>query len=567
MKQKEKKVFRISISIQISIFLVVVAFVPVAIMMALKTYESQLLTMLENSNVQQGRLVAAALEGFATLQSGELSKKDATLLLENMEGHFDSRIRVLDKNGKLLADSATLEPTLQENSALDGKKSISQESFSYSKESTGGKNTEEANLSSDQSFLYKIFSFPIRAYRKFFRPPVSDLYDTADYYSQKDIYDGEEIQAALQGNYGATTRVSSGNQVSVTLYSALPIFSEKKDVVGIVLVNRSTYRILQNLYDLRLDLAKIFLRSLIVVALIALFLTLRISLPLKKLSKQTCDCADKKGRILFTSFIGKKRKDEIGELSRSFSSLIERLNKRINFSQAFAADISHEFKNPLTAIRSSAELLGTSELSNIDRKELSLAIVEEVEQLQNLITEVKNISRIDSGQDLMEEETKELPVNLYISNLVSHLQKKHENVEIKTSLYNQEIMLAIPENYLYRICDNLINNAVSFGKKILVSTKIISFTEQKNNVKKLAIVVEDDGPGIRDEAKEKIFHRFYSERPSFQNDSVQDKGHMGLGLSIVKAIVDSLEGEISVAQSASLGGASFSVIIPIENNK
>lgn len=564
MKQKEKKVFRISISIQISIFLVVVAFVPVAIMMALKTYESQLLTMLENSNVQQGRLVAAALEGFATLQSGELSKKDATLLLENMEGHFDSRIRVLDATGRLLADSATVQENIVTNQTT---LSEVQDTFFSAELSSDKKTLEETTTSAEQSLLYRFFSFPIRVYRKLFRPPVSDLYDTADYYSQKDIYDGEEIQAALQGNYGATTRISSGNQVSVTLYSALPIFSEKKDVVGIVLVNRSTYRILQNLYDLRLDLAKIFLRSLIVVALIALFLTLRISLPLKKLSKQTCDCADKKGRILFTSFIGKKRKDEIGELSRSFSSLIERLNKRINFSQAFAADISHEFKNPLTAIRSSAELLGTSELSNIDRKELSLAIVEEVEQLQNLITEVKNISRIDSGQDLMEEETKELPVNLYISNLVSHLQKKHENVEIKTSLYNQEIMLAIPENYLYRICDNLINNAVSFGKKILVSTKIISFTEQKNNVKKLAIVVEDDGPGIRDEAKEKIFHRFYSERPSFQNDSVQDKGHMGLGLSIVKAIVDSLEAEIIVDKSLNLDGASFSVIIPIENNK
>ena len=538
------KKLRIPISIQISIFLILVAFIPVAVMMALNTYEKQLLSMLENSNVQQGRLVSAALESYSISQGNEITQEAATLLLKNMDGNFDSRIRILDNKGRLLADSATLDKNQNETPVP--------------------KKSADFSFSAEQSVIYKIFSFPIRLYRKYFRPPVSNLYDTADYYSKKTIYDGEEILEALQKRYGAITRISSGNQVSVTLYSALPVFSENQEVCGVVLVNRSTYRILQNLYELRLDLAKIFLKSLIVVALIALFLFLRVSIPLKKLSRETVECADKKGRILFTSFTGKNRNDEIGELSRSFSSLIEKLNKKINFSQAFSSDISHEFKNPLTAIRSSAELLESPEISSLDRKELSKAIVEEVEQLQNLLTGVRNISRIDAGQDL--EESKELPVNLYISNIAEHFQKKYSKKTIHTNLFQKEIFLSIPENYLYRICDNLIGNAVSFGNKILVSTNFIQAQNQKASAI-FVLTVEDNGPGIRKDSAEKIFERFYSERTENKNTSAQDKTHTGLGLSIVKAIVDSLEGEITVAESDFLGGAKFKISLPMNLNK
>ena len=538
------KKLRIPISIQISIFLILVAFIPVAVMMALNTYEKQLLSMLENSNVQQGRLVSAALESYSISQGNEITQEAATLLLKNMDGNFDSRIRILDSKGRLLADSATLDKNQNETPVP--------------------KKSADFSFSAEQSVIYKIFSFPIRLYRKYFRPPVSNLYDTADYYSKKTIYDGEEILEALQKRYGAITRISSGNQVSVTLYSALPVFSENQEVCGVVLVNRSTYRILQNLYELRLDLAKIFLKSLIVVALIALFLFLRVSIPLKKLSRETVECADKKGRILFTSFTGKNRNDEIGELSRSFSSLIEKLNKKINFSQAFSSDISHEFKNPLTAIRSSAELLESPEISSLDRKELSKAIVEEVEQLQNLLTGVRNISRIDAGQDL--EESKELPVNLYISNIAEHFQKKYSKKTIHTNLFQKEIFLSIPENYLYRICDNLIGNAVSFGNKILVSTNFIQAQNQKASAI-FVLTVEDNGPGIRKDSAEKIFERFYSERTENKNTSAQDKTHTGLGLSIVKAIVDSLEGEITVAESDFLGGVKFKISLPMNLNK
>lgn len=530
--------FSISISIQISIFLIIVAFIPVAIMMALKTYEKQQLNMMENSNVQQGRIIASSL---LTNDGETINEQFAHDLIKNMRGEFDSRIRILDSKGNLLVDSSRIYSGIEEE---DSKQIVSREDAGSV---SNQKKKQKGNF--NQTAVYRILSFPIRLYRKWFRPPRAP-YGNADFYRNKTVYDGDEIIAALNGKYGATTRFSTGGQVSVTLYSAIPVKNDDT-VVGVVLVSRSTYKILQNLYELRVDLGKIFLRSLLVVILIALFLGFRIVYPLKKLSKQTSECADKKGRILFTDFTGKKRQDEIGEVSRSFSSLIERLNKKIKFSQAYSSDISHEFKNPLTAIRTSAELLGDKSLSEQERNELSIAIVDEVTHLQDLITGVRNISKIDSGA--MEEENQVLPVNIYTKNLISRLQKHHENVDVEFFCETEELELLIPQDYFDRVAENLIDNAMSFGNKVFVQTAIT----KKENKEYFELSVEDNGKGVSSEQMEKIFNRFYSERPDSKNTN-----HTGLGLSIVKAIADNLEGEILVSTSKKLGGAKFLFIIP-----
>lgn len=518
--------FRISISFQVSIFLIIVAFIPVVVMMALNTYEKQQLAMVENSNVQQGRLMAAALSDIS------LDAERAADILKKMNNQFDSRIRILDSQRRLICDSSTMEektPYVIETSSRSIKKEV------------------EAN----RSFLYRVFSYPIRLYRRWFRPPATNYYGHADFYIGNDVFDGQEIYEALEGKYGAKTRISSGTQVSVNLYSALPIFSsnESGEVIGVVLVSRSTYKILQNLYELRLELAKIFFRSLIVVIIIAVFLSIRISFPLKKLSKQTVDCADKKGKILFTDFSGKKRRDEIGDLSRSFTALIERLNKRIKFSQAFSSDISHEFKNPLAAIRTSAEVLTDESLDIKDRNELTEAIIDEVDHLQTLLNGVRNISKIDAGDAFYENNLTPLPVNTYINSIIKKMENKYQNVSFVLDSVSDDVKFLIPEDYLYRISENLIDNAASFGTKVKITVK----RENTKNNEKLILTVQDNGKGVSEEAKTKIFDRFYSER------NTDSDNHTGLGLSIVKSIVDTLEGELTVTTSEELGGALFKI--------
>ena len=226
-KLKFKFRLRFPINIQISIFLVLVAFIPVAAMMMLKTYESQMLTMMENSNVQQARIVAASLA---------LNPDSGKELLKNMNGRFDSRIRILSKEGKLLADSSTLEKDT--DTTEDQQESDFSDRTQYaSAAAASSKSEKSAKRPANTTFIYRLFSIPVRVYRKM-RPPAAS-FTSADFYSGKIIYDGEEVKAAQEGRYGAKTRISGGGQVSVTLYSAMPVIQDDQ-VVGIVLVSRST---------------------------------------------------------------------------------------------------------------------------------------------------------------------------------------------------------------------------------------------------------------------------------------------------------------------------------------
>lgn len=541
----KKKLF-LSISIQISIFLVIVAFMPVAIMMALNTYEKQQLSMMENSNVQQGRLVSSAISAKNRTSVDVDFSND---LLNNMKNRFDSRIRILDRDGTLLLDSAKLsnddvQESLGESIDKSSANSDSDGALYNSLSDISDVDSDEY-IEEKEPFLYRFYSYPIRVYRKYFLPPKAVAYDSADFYSDKTVFDGDEVLAAMDGNYGAKTRISSGGQVSVTLYSAIPIRGND-EVIGVVLVNRSTYRILQNLYELRLDLGRIMLVSVIAVILVAIFLALRISRPLRKLAKQTSECADKKGTIRYTNFTGNKRIDEIGDLSRSFTSLIERLNRRIKFSQAFSSDISHEFKNPLTAIRTLGELLGNGELSEFERDELSKAIIDEVTHLQELLNGIRNISKIDAG---VYEEGETVELVSFTENIINRIQKNYEDCNIELVHNQKEIFVHIPQELPEIVIANLVDNAASFGNQVKVSLDILN---QKDKKRKLTVIVEDNGPGISLQQQEKIFNRFYSERKENQEGN-----HTGLGLSIVKAVTDSLEGEIRIEKSENLGGAKF----------
>lgn len=553
------KKLRLPISIQISIFLIIAVFVPVAAMMMLKTYEIQLLKMTENSNVQQARILAASLSASFNEENeftgaensiaieeknnanSSINSSLAKEILINMEGNFDCRIRILDPQGRLLADSSNLEK--------------SQEEYVAETESRSSESVSSSEKSNKEPFVYKIFSIPVRIYRKFKAP--SAVYSNADFYSKKTVYDGEEIKAAMEGHYGAKTRISSGGQISVTLYSAVPVLKNEK-VTGIVLVSRSTWRILQNIYELRTDLGKIFLWSLLVVILTAVFLSFRISLPLKKLAKETSECADKKGHIdseKIKQFTGIKRNDEIGDLSRSFKTLINKLDSKIRYTQAFSSDVNHEFKNPLAAIRSSAELL-KDELSEKERINFSTAITDEITHLEQLLTEVRNISKIEGTNT--EEQSEEIPLFDFAANIISRIKKNYQNVQIE--LLDQENnppnkpTAKINPDYLEIILTNLIDNAASFAKHIQV---LIKNQKLNDNKQELLLIVADNGKGIEESEYEKIFDRFYSNRPD------SNSGHTGLGLSIVKAIVDATEGEIKVQKSSKLGGAEFTVNIPL----
>ena len=544
---------RFPINIQISIFLVLVAFIPVAAMMMLKTYESQMLTMIENSNVQQARILCASLALSAPdTEKNLINSETATQLLQNMNGKFDSRIRILSRDGELLADSSTLE----KDDATGSQQKIDFSSRTQYASAQSEKSKKTSKTAANDTFIYRLFSIPVRVYRKL-RPPAAS-FTSADFYSGKIIYDGEEVKAAQQGRYGAKTRISGGGQVSVTLYSAMPVMQDDQ-VIGIVLVSRSTWRILQNLYELRIDLAKVFLWSLLFILVVAVFLTFRISYPLKKLARQTSECADKKGRIdaaVVEKFTGLKRRDEIGDLSRSFKTLIQKLDSKIKYTQAFASDVNHEFKNPLTAIRSSTEVL--KESTDIAEKEnFTQAIIDEVSHLEHLLTGVRGISKIE-GAEVQKEK---IPLQAFTKNIADSVLKNNPDTNIEIQTKNLPETIELEPDYYERILSNLIENAAGFAKHIRVVLEKISSGKGQFS---LVIKVSDDGPGISGDDISKVFDRFYSNRANSLPDAKARIAHTGLGLSIVKAICNEMEGEVMVGRDKELGGALFEIKIPLQ---
>ena len=227
------------------------------------------------------------------------------------------------------------------------------------------------------------------------------------------------------------------------------------------------------------------------------------------------------------------RPDEIGRLSIAMRGMVAALYDRIDANEQFAADVSHEIKNPLASLRSAVGSLRM--VKKEDHREKLLDVIEhDVRRLDRLVSDISNASRLDS--ELVKEEEEEFNLVKTLTNLCEFLgqQAKEKGVEFITDFPSEPIPVHGLEGRLAQVFVNLITNAVSFcddGDAVRV------WARRREN--RVLIVVEDTGPGIPDQALTKVFKRFYSDRPAthFGNNS-------GLGLSISKQIVEAHGGVI-----------------------
>lgn len=227
------------------------------------------------------------------------------------------------------------------------------------------------------------------------------------------------------------------------------------------------------------------------------------------------------------------RPDEIGRLSVALRGMVAALYDRIDANEQFAADVAHEIKNPLASLRSA---VGTLRLAKRDdqREKLLDVIDHDVRRLDRLVSDISNASRLDS--ELVKEEEEEFNLTRTLTNLSDHLgQQAHEKgVELITDFPPDPIVIRGLEARLAQVFVNLITNAVSFCEE---GDAVRVWLRRRDN--RVLVVVEDTGPGIPEQALEKVFKRFYSDRPPthFGNNS-------GLGLSISKQIVEAHGGVI-----------------------
>lgn len=227
------------------------------------------------------------------------------------------------------------------------------------------------------------------------------------------------------------------------------------------------------------------------------------------------------------------RPDEIGRLSSALRGMVSALYERIEGNEQFAADVSHEIKNPLASLQSA---VGTMRIAKKpEQREKMLEVIEhDIRRLDRLVTDIAKASRLDS--ELVKEAQEPLDLVKMLSNLNEYLGKQAEEkgVDFIEDLPKEPIIILGLEARLAQVFVNLISNATSFCES---GDAIRVWARRREN--RVLIVVEDTGPGIPENALGKVFQRFYSERPAsdFGNNS-------GLGLAISKQIIEAHDGVI-----------------------
>lgn len=227
------------------------------------------------------------------------------------------------------------------------------------------------------------------------------------------------------------------------------------------------------------------------------------------------------------------RPDEIGRLSRALRGMVTALYNRIDANEQFAADVSHEIKNPLASLQSAVGTLRM--VKREDQRDKLLDVIEhDVRRLDRLVSDISNASRLDA--ELVKEEEQPFDLLKLLGNIGQYLGEdaRSKGIDYITDLPSQPIVINGLEARLAQVFVNLITNAISFCEE---NDAIRVWVRRREN--RVLIVVEDTGPGIPEQALTKVFKRFYSQRPAehFGNNS-------GLGLAISKQIIEAHGGVI-----------------------
>ncbi|VXC60633.1 sensor histidine kinase [Sphingomonas sp. 8AM] len=249
-----------------------------------------------------------------------------------------------------------------------------------------------------------------------------------------------------------------------------------------------------------------------------------------------------------------ERRDEIGMLARALSDMTLALRARIDATEAFAADVTHELKNPLASLRSATDALSRVEQPKL-RARLLAIVNDDVHRLDRLISDISDASRLDA--QLSRATFEPVDVAAMLAAMVAEREARGpaHHVRVRFDPLDDELVVAGEGARLERVFANLIDNAISFSPD--GGTVTIAARRDRSM---LEVWVEDEGPGVPEEAREAIFRRFHSVRPSQETFGQ----HSGLGLAIARTIVEAHQGEIGVeSREDRLSGARFVVRLPL----
>jgi two-component system, OmpR family, sensor histidine kinase ChvG len=250
----------------------------------------------------------------------------------------------------------------------------------------------------------------------------------------------------------------------------------------------------------------------------------------------------------------KSRNDELGTLSNSLDDMTNELQKRISHAENFSTDLVHEIRNPLTSLKSASEILYETE-NQEQRNKLIDILNHDVQRIERLITDYSQMLKDEVA--LSKEKMKKINLKLIAKSVVDDFNNIYEakrgiQIILKDPNSQEEHFINGIENRVEQIIANLLDNSISFSdndKKILVEIS-------KNENEKIILKVTDEGKGFKESNTKKIFDRFYSNRPDNFGE------HSGLGLNIVKNLVDLHGATINASNNVTQRGANVEIVFP-----
>ncbi|ESW73352.1 MULTISPECIES: sensor histidine kinase [unclassified Mesorhizobium] len=371
-----------------------------------------------------------------------------------------------------------------------------------------------------------------------------------------------EVVKALTGSPSTIVRVSEQGEQIVSV--AVPI-QRFRAVLGVLMLSTEGGDIDKIVAAERKAILRVFGIAALVTAILSMLLASTIANPLRRLSAAAVRVRrGVKSREEIPDF--SDRQDEIGNLSVAVRDMTNALYARIEAIESFAADVSHELKNPLTSLRSAVETLPLAKNDN-SRGRLMEIIQHDVRRLDRLITDISDASRLDA--ELAREDAATVDLKKFITDLVAVSReatrnKKAVEIEFKAAKLPQGVKGYFVTGHDLRIgqvITNLIENARSFVPEDHGHIAISLARAGKVNI----VTVDDNGPGIRPDAIDRIFERFYTDRPAGEAFGQNS----GLGLSISRQIVEAHGGTLTAenipgTKPGDIKGARFVVTLPAE---
>jgi len=500
---------------------------------------------LEHFETELMLITAAITEGAIVADNDaqdeeRLSKSKAEILAARLGATLDKRILVFDSHQKMIVDTdivieqRKIKPIFQVLREEERKL----ESVEVLKDMAG----------------WIISIFPQHNTLPLFEGVLSDNAD-----------DYNDVVEAFRKKLSMTPWRDASNELLLT--AAMNI-KGSKGVVGAVMVISDGDDIDEALGDAWFNILKIFLVTLLITVLLSIYLSGVIARPLRKLASAAENV--RKGKLKHTEIPDMSdRNDEIGELSIVLRDMTHALWDRMDTIEAFAADVSHEIKNPLTSLKSAVETAGiVKKKEDLDR--LLEIIKHDIERLDRLITDISGASRLDA--ELSREAFGKINFKILLRNLLdsykSPLERETENQHNSDEALKDGILITLDmpdhtsvyvrgsEGRLIQVFQNVISNALSFSP-LKTSIKILATVQGR----RVSVAIEDEGPGIPEKQLDNIFKRFYSERPEHEKYGQ----HSGLGLSICKQIINAHNGIIYAEnrkdRDGKIIGARFVVVL------